>query len=38
METVVKGWHFDPARKDVHAVPMVVSLDCELLELQGMGK
>jgi hypothetical protein len=25
--TAVKGWHFDPARKNGQAVPVVVSLD-----------
>jgi hypothetical protein len=26
-ETAVRGWHFDPARKDVHTVATVVSVD-----------
>jgi hypothetical protein len=26
-ETSVRGWHFDPARKNGHPVPVVVSLD-----------
>jgi hypothetical protein len=26
-ETAVRDWHFEPARKDGHAVPVVVSVD-----------
>jgi TonB family protein len=26
-ETAVRGWHFDPARKDGHALPVVVTVD-----------
>jgi hypothetical protein len=26
-ETAARGWHFEPARKDGHAVPVVISVD-----------